>query len=430
MTARTAADGPPASRWPGRSPASAFRVRHFGLVWLSGLVWHLTRWGVAFLGTFLVNELTGSPRLVQLAGTALYAPLLVGGVLGGLVSDRVDRLVTVRAQLAVLIPASIAIGLLVRADRAPLWALYLYLFVVGVGWVTDMTSRRALVFDLVGESRIDNAMAFESLSLSSGMVLGALAGGSAVEAVGVGSAFFVIAGLLAVSLLVLGPVRSPPKLRSQSDDVTDGGVVDGLRRLRRERSVFAILGVTVIANFFLFAYFPIVPVVADQLGATPLLVGLLTAGTGIGMMTGSLVMARLRPRRRGLVYTLGVALALALLVPFALAPTYPLALAAIIVSGFGAGLFGSTQTTLVMAAAPAELRGRALGLLSMAIGALPLGMYVLGESAERIGVGPALVTNAVLGAIALALWTARRPQVVAMTGPADPVDADHDRTTV
>ena len=58
---------------------------------------------------------------------------------------------------------------------------------------------------------------------------------------------------------------------------------------RAQRGVFAILGVTVIANFFLFAYFPIVPVVADRLGATAFLVGLLTAATGLGMMTGSLI---------------------------------------------------------------------------------------------------------------------------------------------
>ena len=49
------------------------------------------------------------------------------------------------------------------------------------------------------------------------------------------------------------------------------------------------------------------------------------------------------------------------------------------------------KRTLVMAAAPEALRGRALGLLSMAIGALPVGMYVLGESAERIGVAPAMI---------------------------------------
>ena len=97
-------------------------------------------------------------------------------------------------------------------------------------------------------------------------------------------------------------------------------------------------------------------------------------------------MARLQPRRRGWPTWSGVAMALVLVVPFALADAYPIALIALICSGVGAGLFGSTQSTLVMAAAPEELRGRALGLLSMAIGALPVGMYVLGESAERLGV--------------------------------------------
>ena len=394
--------------------SSAFAARHFAPVWFSGLIWHLTRWGVAFLGTYLINEMTGSPRLVQLAGTVLYAPLLVGGVLGGMMSDRVDRLLTVRVQLAVLIPASVVVGILVRSDRASVLVIYLYMFVVGIGWVTDMTSRRALVFDLVGPARIDSAMAMESLSLSSGMVLGALAGGSAVAAVGVGSAYFLIAGLLTLAFVVLLPVRSPPIRRQQASPSPARDLIDGVRELRAQQGVFAILGVTVIANFFLFAYFPIVPVVAERLGATPFLVGLLSAGTGMGMMTGSLLMARLQPRRRGLFYTAGVFLALAMVVPFALASRFDLALVALIASGVGAGLFGSTQSTLVMAAAPDALRGRALGLLSMAIGALPVGMYVLGESAERLGVGPALVVNVVAGTIALALWTLRRPQVVAM----------------
>jgi len=455
------------------SGPSAFEAEHFTRVWLSGLIWHLTRWGVAFLGTFLINDLTGSPRLVQLAGTALYGPLLVGGVAGGMLSDRADRLLTVRVQLAVLIPASIAIGLLVRADQAPVWAIYLYMFVVGIGWVTDMTSRRALVFDLVGPERIDNAMAMESLSLSSGMVLGALAGGSAVEAVGVGSAYFCIAGLLTLALIVLAPVRSPAIRQAEAPARSDGGaperaglddgtpvvapeigdpiegaessmpstspirdLLDGIGVLRAQRTVFAILGVTVIANFFLFAYFPIVPVVAEELGASPFLVGLLTAGTGLGMMTGSLLMARLQPRRRGLAYVAGVFVALGFLGPFALAPSYPLALGAIVCSGVGAGLFGSTQTTLVMAAAPAELRGRALGLLSMAIGALPIGMYALGESAERLGVGTALLVNAGLGAVILLAWSLRHPDVARMEtvdeanqGPSPP-DGSPDRLSV
>lgn len=411
------------------SALDAFVVPHFGLIWCSGLLWHLCRWGVAFLGTFLVNDLTGSPRLVQLTGTMLYGPLLVGGILGGVVSDRIDRLNTVRVQLLVILPLTALIGVLVATDRIEVWMLYLYMFAVGIGWVTDMTSRRALVFDVVGESRMGNAMALESVSLSSGMVIGSLVGGTVVDALGVAWAYGVIAALMGLAFLVLVPVRRPtPAPRSTADPGPEQesapapvpvrpvqDLVEGIRALRTNRGVMSILGVTAVANFFLFAYFPIVPVVAENLGARPFQVGLLTAGTGIGMMTGSLLVAKLQPRRRGLWYVAGVALAMAMIIPFALTGSYAVALAALILSGIGGGFFGSTQSALVMAESPEHLRGRALGLLSMAIGALPIGMYLLGESAERLGVANALLVHIGLGLAALVAWVGTHPTVRRIT---------------
>lgn len=393
---------------------TVFMTRHFGFAWACGLLWHLCRWGVAFLGTYLINDMTGSPRMVQLAGTVLYAPLLLGGVLGGVISDRFDRLATVRAQLLLLVPLTVLIGVLVRADQLEVWMLYLYMFIVGIGWVTDMTSRRALVFDLVGESQLDGAMAMESLSLSMGMVLGALVGGYAVEAVGIGSSYFFIAGFLVLALAVLVPVKSPATTRRTSTEHPVKDLLDGVQILRSNRGLVAILGVTVIANFFLFAYFPIIPVLAEDLDASAFFVGLLLAGTGIGMMIGSLIFARLQPRRRGFVYLVGLFVALALVAPFALSTSYWLALALIIGSGVGSGFFSSTQSTLAVAAVPEEVRGRALGLLSMAIGGLPLGMYVLGEIAEQIGPSRALVFNAVAGIVALSLWIWRYREVARM----------------
>ena len=47
------------------------------------------------------------------------------------------------------------------------------------------------------------------------------------------------------------------------------------------------------------------------------------------------------------------------------------------------GMFGATQGVLVMDAVPQERRGRALGLLSSAIGVLPVGMFALGVAAYR-----------------------------------------------
>lgn len=395
-------------------PGSAFRARHFGLVWFSGLIWHMCRWGVAFLGTYLINDLTGSPRLVQLAGTVLYAPLLVGGVIGGVISDRLDRLTTVRSQMLLIVPLATVIGLLVRADRIEVWMIYCFMFVVGLGWVSDMTSRRALVFDLVGEERLDNAMAMEALSLSAGMALGALVGGYAVDAVGIGSSYLVIAGLSVAGFIALIPVRAPERKQAVRRSTPRQDLSEGLAMAKRNTSLLSILGMTVIANFFLFTYFPIIPARGEDLDAGPFLVGLLAAGTGIGMMTGSLLFARLDLRPRGKIYVGGIVFAMLMLVPFALVRTYPLALAAIIISGVGSGLFGATQSTLVMHAVTEDMRGRALGLMSMAIGALPLGMYALGELAEQIGVSSAIVTSALIGLVVIALWRQRRPEVWAM----------------
>lgn len=374
----------------------------------------MCRWGVAFLGTYLLNDITGSPRLVQLAGTTLYAPLLVGGVIGGVVSDRFNRLTTVRSQMLLLVPLAIVIGLLVRGERIEIWMIYVFMFIVGLGWVSDMTSRRALVFDLVGEDRLDNAMAMESVSLALGMVLGALVGGYAVEAVGVGSSYLVIAGLSSVGFLSLLPVRAPERRRVAAPASPARDLVEGMKMARGNRALLSILGVTVIANFFQFNYFPIIPALAEDLGAAPFLVGVLAAGTGIGMMTGSLVFARVRPSHRGRVYIGGVVMGLVFLVPFALSSSYGLTLAAVIASGVGSGLFASTQSTLVMNSVTEDMRGRALGLLSMAIGALPVGMYALGELAEAVGIGTAIVTSAGLGFVALGLWLWRRPDVLSM----------------
>ena len=359
--------------------------------------------------------MTGSPRLVQLAGAVLYLPLLIGGVLGGVVSDRFDRLSTVRTQLLLLVPLTVVVGLLVRTDRLELWMLYFYMFIVGFGWVTDMTSRRALVFDLVGDRRFDSAMAMESLSLSMGMVLGALVGGYAIEVVGIGASYFLIAGFLVLALVMLMPVESPPTIRRAASDRPAKDLRDAGRMLRTNHGLIGVLGVTVIANFFLFAYFPIIPVLADELEASAFFVGLLLAGTGIGMMIGSLIFTKLQPHRRGLIHLIGLFFALALVVPFALSASYSLALGLIIASGVGSGLFGSTQSTLAVASVPEEARGRALGLLSMAIGGLPLGMYALGELAEQIGPSRALVASATAGLVVLSLWTWRHREVSAMT---------------
>jgi len=391
---------------------SAFSVPGFAPLWASGLLWHLSRWGLAFLTAYLVNDLTDSPRMVQLTGAAMWAPLLIGGVAGGVVADRFDRRRTVLTQLAFLVPLVVAMGLLVTSGRIEVWMVYPFLSLVGVGWVVDMTSRRSLVFDVVGSEHLDNAMALESLSLSGGIAVGTLLGGTAIGVLGIGEAFFVLAALLVVAFFLLSAVPSPPAAVELAPTRPLADLRQGMGLLRTHRVLVSILGVTVLANFFYFAYLPLVQVIAADLDLGPGLTGLLASATGMGMMTGSLAVARLRPRRRGIVYTGGTLGGMLLLIGFATLSWFPLVLMFVFLSSIGAGLFGATQSTLVMITVEADVRGRALGLLSMAIGALPLGMFALGESAEVLGASTAIVVSVLTGATLMIAWLATHRAVL------------------
>jgi hypothetical protein len=56
------------------------------------------------------------------------------------------------------------------------------------------------------------------------------------------------------------------------------------------------------------------------------------------------------------------------------------------------------------------MRGRALGLLSTAIGMLPFGMVVLGGVAQAVGPSSGLIGSVVCGMTVMVLWTRWRPE--------------------
>ena len=186
-----------------RRDRSAIAVKGFLPLLFAGMCWHWARWGIAFLCAFWINEVTDSPRMVQRTGTTMWAPLLFGGALGGVFADRFDRLRTIQWQLALLVPTVAFVGLLEMNNRLSTWIIYPFLLFAGVGWVGDMTSRRALVLEIVGTQRIDNAMAYESFTLASGVAVGNLIGGSVAQTLGVGEAFFVVGGRLLAGFLCL-----------------------------------------------------------------------------------------------------------------------------------------------------------------------------------------------------------------------------------
>lgn len=389
----------------------ALKVRHFPLLFASGWTWNLSRWGVSFIGPFIANDLTGSARMVQLAGVALWSPLLFGGVVGGWISDRFDRRRIVIGQFFVTIPGLMILGWIEITGSLQLWMIYPVLFVTGVGWVFDMVGRRVIVYDLVGPEKIDNALALESSGTAMALAFGALAGGSLIQGVGVGWALIVMGALQVISLTTFVAVPSVTE-RRQVAAAGLTALVEGIKMLRTEKNLISILGVTAFVNFFFFSSTPLLQVVGGKFNVGPALLGLLAAMLGIGMFVGSLGVARYHPVRRGFLYVLGSYIAFAFMVGFALAPWYAASAMFLVIASVGMGFFGSTQSILVMDSVSEERRGRALGLLSSAIGVLPIGMLAVGEIAEVFGASRAVTIAVLTGAVFMTLFLRVRPEAI------------------
>jgi MFS family permease len=391
---------------------ASLRVRHYPVLWASGGIWNITRWMTIFLGSYLVDQLTDSPLLVQLVGTSFFLPMFVGGLAAGVIADRFDRRRTVVRQLTVLVPVAAAMSLVVLTGHVHVWMVYAFVLAVGVGQVVDMTNRRALVHDIVGDRLLGNAMALEALSMAAGNMLGALTGGAVIGLLGEGQAYGLVAVFYVVCLTMMSRVPSAPALvtRVERPQLRED-LSAAVRALPSNRPLVSLLGVTFLVNLLFFAYMPLVPVLAKRFHVGPFLTGALASGTGLGMLIGSILMVVFDPPRRGRIYVIGAFGGMACLIVFAMMRLYPVALLVLVVTGIASAGFASVQSALVMQVASADMRGRAMGLLSMAIGALPFGMLMLGFVAEAVGAATAVVVSAGVGIVVLALWLLRYPEV-------------------
>jgi predicted MFS family arabinose efflux permease len=178
------------------------------------------------------------------------------------------------------------------------------------------------------------------------------------------------------------------------------------------------LAVTIVMNLLCFGYLPLVPLVAGRFSVGAALAGVLAAATGAGQILCGLTLSTLRLSRHGLVFAAGSGVALTGLIGFAVAPTFDLAVVALFLGGLGQGCFAAMQGLLAIESADESQRGAVLGVLSTCIGALPIGMVLMGCEAAAVGIRPALIYSALAGLTLLGCVLAALPQLLAVARPA------------
>jgi MFS family permease len=402
----------------------------FRRVWLVGAMTGGLRWLELLAVGVYVLEITGSPSMVALMTVARLAPMFLCGLVIGALADRYERQTLLLTGLVVLLLSSVVLAGLALIGEIALWQIALGAFLNGVYFAADFPIRRIMSGEIAGVDRLGGAMALESATGNATRMLGPALGGLLLETLGLAGAYLLGAILYLVSLvLVLRLAYRSTRFEGQARDVL-GTLREGWRFVRARRVIVGALMVTVVVNFWGFAYISMVPVIGERvLGLSAFPIGVLMSVEGLGALLGALLVGPFsKPHAYTRIYLISSFIFLLAVLGFALSELFPLALALNLVCGISLAGFSVMQATIMFLAARPEMRSRVMGVLTVGIGAGPLGMLHLGWLADWVGAAAAVQIMALEGLVALALTALIWPETWRAADLAPPPAPAADRT--
>jgi MFS family permease len=353
--------------------------------------------------SWFVYQITNSKLLLGTVAAVGSAPTMLFSIWGGSMADLYPkRSILVGTQTAQMICA-----FLLAAGAWAGFATPLFIIVIaalnGVAMGFDMPARQAFTVEMTSREDLLNAISLNSSIVNGARVVGPSVAGLLIAAVGVATCFFlngltfiaVIAGLLMMRL----PSFERPAHAGSAVEHAWNGIVYSMKHPR----VRTILALFLAVGVFGWSYTVLMPAFArDVLGRGANGYGILMSASGIGAFIGALVVATyghlFTPRKLALG---GVWLFSIALFAFSLSRNFYVALAFLLVAGFGMLLFFSTSNTVLQTIVPDEMRGRVMGVWSLVFGSMiPLGSLEVGALAHWLGTPFSLGFGAVICAVA------------------------------
>jgi predicted MFS family arabinose efflux permease len=273
--------------------------------------------------------------------------------------------------------------------------------------------RRTMIHDVAGRERLGVAMGVDTATQNLTRMLGPLTGGLLYQAIGLEGAYLASAVLMGTGAYLVSRLAYVEGDRGGSGQSLFGTMVAGLKYVRQERAILAVLAVTLIVNLFGFPYSTMIAVIGSKvllLNASA--IGMLMSAEAAGAFIGSLLVAAfVRPQHYQRLFFFGGSFFVCGVVVFSQSTSFPLSLAILALGGLGVAGFASMQTTVILSLAPPEMRSRAMGALAVAIGFGPLGMFHVGLLADWLGAPTAVLLTALEGLAGLAVCALVWPEL-------------------
>lgn len=342
--------------------------------------------------SLLIYRITGSASILGLMALVTAIPMLFLSLFGGVIADRVQKkyvLLAGQAGSALVslgIALSLTLGYLSPEHAGSWWILMVASVLKATVQGLMMPSRQTIISEIVSQDQVMNAVSLNVLQMNSLRLLAPAAAGFIIEAFGFAPIYYITVGfyLLSMVFIALMPPTGMITLRG-SGALTD--IKEGFHYIRRETAILLTLVFTIFVVILSMPYQMLLSIFADdilRIGARGM--GMLMSVAGAGAIAGSLTLASLPNKKRGVMLlisclVLGIALA-----GFAFSSTLYLSLGLIAIVGLGQSGRMTLSNTLLQYYSADEYRGRVMSIYMMEFGLSSLGTFTAGLMAEGIGV--------------------------------------------
>ena len=364
-----------------------FRNKSFSLMFLTTVSASLGDMLMDVSSGWLVLDLTDSPLSLGLFWAIRSSPNLLFGMVGGATADKMDRrrlLITCYLLYAFV---GLLFGFLIMSGQIHLYHAIVLIFIRGIIRTFENPSRQSFIVDIVGRENAMNGISLNAVGMRGIGIVGGAMAGVIIELFGKEWPFFVLSGVIIVTILLVGFIKGVKTERVAQQLSIRRNLMEGIQIVLNNRVVLALMVMAATCEMFGFSFPVLVPVFArDILKVGAIGMGMINAFRSGGGLLAGLALASLGNFKHKGRLLLGMFLMFGVgLILYANSPVYALSLIFIGIVGVSAAGHDAMSQILLQLNVDEEKRGRAMGIWQLGIGFGVIGSMTLGTLAEAYG---------------------------------------------
>jgi len=372
-----------------------WKTRDYMLLWSGQVVSTLGSTASSIVFPLLILALTNSPAAAGVASALRAAPYLIFSLPVGALIDRWDRKrVMIHCDVWRAI-AVLSVPVALWLDALTIWQIYLVAFVEGSLFVFFNIAEVAALPRVVPTAQLPQAAAQNEAAFGAVHIVGPSIGTFLYQSLGKSAPFIADAISYVMSVVSLLLIKTEFRLAKAAPSAPlRAEIVEGLRWLWHKPLIRYMAFLTGGLNFVNAAVPLIVIVLAKEMGARDVEIGLVFSIGGIGGIIGSLIGGRIQKRFSFGQVIIAVIWLEALLFPlYALVPQFFLLGAIYALIYTMSPIYNVVQFSYRLSLIPDALQGRVNSTFRLiAFGFMPLGAAVSGFLLEWIGAVPTILT--------------------------------------